>query len=258
MVSISLVSINIERSRHLDRVASFLLAQSPDVVCMQELCEKDIADFESLLSMRCVYAPSGRHPADPPETGGVVVGCAIFSHLPLLEHSIEYYAGSRDDAISPDIDTYFYNSALVVCDFEKAGTPFRIATTHFTWTPNGAANDAQRENVAALLGLLDSSEEFVLTGDFNAPRMYEGKPGEIFTQIASRYRDNIPPHYLTSIDIDLHRSGKIRPHELVDKMVDGVFSTPAYHVSDVELHTGISDHCAVSATVTRSLDPMEV
>ena len=34
-----LVSLNIERSRHLDRVCAFLQAARADVVCMQELME---------------------------------------------------------------------------------------------------------------------------------------------------------------------------------------------------------------------------
>ena len=91
----------------------------------------------------------------------------------------------------------------------------------------------------------------MLCGDFNAPRMYEGKPGEIFAMLAAKFKDNIPAIYETSIDVSLHRNGKTNAQELSDKMVDGLFTTPAYEASDVVLHPDISDHYAISATITR-------
>jgi hypothetical protein len=36
------------------------------------------------------------------------------------------------------------------------------------------------------------------------------------------------------------------------KMVDGLFSTPGYLVSDVELHSGVSDHMAITANVAKA------
>ena len=35
-------------------------------------------------------------------------------------------------------------------------------------------------------------------------------------------------------------------------MVDGVFSTDDYRVTKVVLHEGISDHCALSADISRA------
>jgi hypothetical protein len=35
-------------------------------------------------------------------------------------------------------------------------------------------------------------------------------------------------------------------------MVDGLFSTADYEVSAVALHQGVSDHCAVTAVVSKS------
>lgn len=246
MASVSLISINIERSKHLDVVSDFILAHRPDVVCMQELCHKDIPYFESLLGTQCVYAPSGRHPADPPETEGMIVGCGIFPRLKAIERGVEYYAGSVEDAESPNIEGIFRNNALILCDLEKDGTTFRVGTTHFTWTPDGNPNDAQRRNLPPLLAVLASAGEIVFTGDFNAPR-----GGEIFSSIAEKYTDNVPFDYVTSLDINLHRAGKLRPEELADKMVDGLFTTPAYSASDVVLHPGISDHYAITATISR-------
>ncbi len=34
-------------------------------------------------------------------------------------------------------------------------------------------------------------------------------------------------------------------------MVDGLFSTPDYAVSEARLHQGVSDHCAITAVVRK-------
>ena len=46
---LTLASINIERSKHLSRVFSFLEAVNPDVVCLQEVIEEDICAFRNRL-----------------------------------------------------------------------------------------------------------------------------------------------------------------------------------------------------------------
>ena len=97
-------------------------------------------------------------------------------------------------------------------------------------------------SVKRLLACLEPEEEFTLCGDFNAPR-----GGEIFTALAMRYQDNIPLEYASSIDGNLHRKGPL-PY-----MVDGLFTTPSYIASDVSLQSGVSDHCAILATVSGSL-----
>jgi len=91
-----------------------------------------------------------------------------------------------------------------------------------------------------LCAVLETLGDFVLAGDFNAPR---GK--EIFSLLAERYTDNIPQKYTSSIDGTLHKAGPL-PY-----MIDGIFSTPLYEVVDVEMVCGVSDHCAFKAFVTK-------
>jgi endonuclease/exonuclease/phosphatase family metal-dependent hydrolase len=135
------------------------------------------------------------------------------------------------------------NRIVLAADIQKDGRVFRIATTHLTWTPNGGPNGEQRRDAAALLHVLEGLSEFVLCGDFNAPR-----GGDIFSMLASRYKDNIPLQYTSSLDPNLHRAGQL------GLMVDGIFSTSAYTVSAVKMVSGISDHCALVATVSKTLD----
>ena len=170
-------------------------------------------------------------------------GVAIFSRLPVKAQSVRYYVG-RPDTVpdSDDNDPLTYNASnrmVVLCDIEKEGNLFRIGTTHFTWTPDGESTDEQRSDMKALLTLFDGAEEFVLAGDFNVSR-----GGELFGVLAQRYKDNVPPQYTTSIDGNLHRRGQL------NRMVDGIFSTPSYTVSDVEMISGVSDHCALVAQIS--------
>ena len=120
------------------------------------------------------------------------------------------------------------------------GQIFSISTTHFTWTPDGDANEYQRKDLENLMKILDGYKSFVLAGDFNAPR---GR--EIFSAIAAKYKDNIPLEYVSSIDSNLHRAPGLK------LMVDGLFSTPDYKVEDAELVCGVSDHCAIVAKISK-------
>lgn len=247
-----LISLNIERSKHLDLVLPFLREQQADVVCLQEVIERDFdALQEAIGAVERVYAPCIYHPA---EIELALEGDAIFSRVPLASQEVRYYRGTADDIKTmrlsekgdPTDAATDQTCALVLVDVEIEDARFSVGTTHFTWTPKGAATDEQRTDMRALLSIL-GEREVVLTGDFNAPR-----GGEIFAMLAERFKDNVPPHHKTSIDITIHRAGRDRPHELADKMVDGLFTSSDYVAESVELVNGVSDHMAIVATIRKA------
>ena len=228
-MTLHLVCTNVEGSNHLDKVLPFLSQEAPEFVSALEIHERDIPQFEQALGMSCLFVPMRRNPQG--ELGGI----GIFSRYGIVNSAVYWYDGnpiplapSSTDVITPG------RRPLIVCDIKKAGVRFRIATTHFVWTPDGTANDAQRIAVQRMFKLLDPLGDLVLCGDLNAPR---GR--EIFQRIEERYRDNIPAHYTTSLDGTLHRAGPL------ERMVDGLFSTTRYSVKDVRLVFGVSDHAAV-------------
>jgi len=246
MSGLKLISLNIERSLHLDTVLPLLREEKPDVVCAQELLARDIPVFAELLGPCIVFAPDGLHPADPPETEPVMEGCAIFSKLPTRKKGTTYYVGSQEHALLRESHTIPSDNSLVWAEVVCDDIGFFIATTHFTWTPEGKPTEKQRQDLDSMLSVLATHEDFVLCGDFNMPR-----GGELFTRLAGLYKDNIPLDYKTSLDIDIHRAGKTQAHELSDKMVDGLFTTPAYAASNVSLVKGVSDHMAIVATLAK-------
>jgi endonuclease/exonuclease/phosphatase family metal-dependent hydrolase len=241
--TLSVACLNIEMSAHLETVCNFLSRHKPEVVCVQELFERDVRQLSAALDgAKYVFGPMTRRANE-----NLVMGIALFSRLPTTHASQLFYRGSPDrlprfDPTTAQTKSQTQNHLVIACDVEKDNASFRIGTTHFPWTPDGRADDVQRNDLKILLEILDPLEEFVLCGDFNFPR-----GGDLFDVMAVRFKDNIPTRYLTSIDPILHRSGAL------ELMVDGVFSTPGYSVSDVELHTGISDHCAITFNVSRPL-----
>lgn len=241
MPSIRVVSINIERFRHLDTVTAFLKENPADVVTLQEVMERDLPLLESVLDMKSFYVPLCNY--DKPDEPKGVEGQAVFAK-DFVETSKAYYAGEWDPLTRFTEDKLEsivrIAKALSWVQIERGGQLFCVATTHFTWSERGEVTDLQRKDMQALLGLLKGIPEFVLTGDFNAPR---GR--ETWDTLAAKYKDNIPLKYTSSIDPLLHRASPL-PY-----VVDGVFTTPGYAASNVELHTGISDHCAITATISK-------
>ena len=247
--SLKLVCLNIEKDRHLDRIIPFLSEQMPDVFCAQEVYESSIPVIaEALPDSTYVYVPmTGRPKENPPQ----MQGAAIFSRLPIKTRDVRYYVGTPEtipDSDDNDPRTWNANNRMViVCDIASEKEDFRICTTHFTWSERGKATDKQLHDMRELLKILGSLDEFVLCGDFNVSRR-----GELFGMLAERYTDNVPFHYETSLDLELHRAAKLRRHEIAIKMIDGIFSTPAYTVSDVEMISGVSDHKALVATISHA------
>jgi endonuclease/exonuclease/phosphatase family metal-dependent hydrolase len=242
---LALASINIERSRHLSRVATFLRAQAPEVVCLQELVPDDLAALgDGLGYEHRFYIPMCRFP----EPGGArTVGVGILSRHAFASTEDVCYGGGGGgvDVLDRSSEearfrTNRYSVALV--GIGLGAETFTIGTTHFPWTDNARTSDFQRTACDTLLRLL-KGRSLVLAGDFNAPR---GK--EIFGRLATQWTDHIPPTQVSSLDPVLHRA----PH--LQLMVDGVFSTDDYSVSGVALHQGVSDHCAITCRIARNAD----
>ena len=243
---IKFASINIEGDSHRRSVVSFLREFGADVICFQELSAPSLAFFEHELGMKGYFLPIGSTNAVPQDKASPVepFGVALFSSFPISNIKTDYYDGGVGDVptiIHGDENTIW--RGLLQGTVTKGDERYNIAVTHFTRTPDGSASDKQRRDMRNLLNLLVKTPEVILCGDFNAPR-----GGEIFKMIADTYKDNIPPEYDTSLDSKLHRIERIEKGKKL--MVDGLFTTSAYIVSDAKLSEGVSDHKAVTAIIS--------
>lgn len=243
---LKLISLNLEGHRHFDLQMPFFRAESPDVLCLQEMLGSDFDFLKTGLGMNGIFAPMcterrvDREGNEVPDSRGV----GMLAKLPLQDAQAHYYLGDQgvmyefvsDTTPQDQICKVLLTGAVTASEGER----FSFGTTHFTWSKGGAADDTQRRDLRALFEKLGAFPDIILCGDFNAPRGQE-----IFAMIAQRYKDNIPARYTTSIDENLHRHGRI------EFMVDGLFSTPEYLAANVRLENGVSDHCAIVAEIAR-------
>jgi endonuclease/exonuclease/phosphatase family metal-dependent hydrolase len=128
------------------------------------------------------------------------------------------------------------------------GELYRIGTTHFWDSSDGHADTMQRTLMRRLIPTLEREPPHVLCGDFNIPRGHN----TLYDKLAVRYNESIPLHYHSSLDRNLHKLGKADLDEPIfdEYMVDYILTQEPYIATDTKLHFGVSDHAAVSSTLT--------
>lgn len=238
---IRLFSLNIEGDKHLDRIIPYLQKERPDIVCFQEVFKVDLPFFEKALKMKAHFTPTmdirDNNPYLSPKG---LWGLGIFSNRKNAVYNEHYYVGKKSK-----IQRFVKNNpnsgnrAISWISFKAEDKTYNIATTHFTWSPNGEPTVEQENIMGKLLLQLKQMEPIIVCGDFNAPR---GK--KIFKMLSDVYTDNIPSEVMTTIDKSLHREGNL------GIVVDGLFTSPNYRADTVEIIGGLSDHMAISARIT--------
>lgn len=245
---IKLISINAEWGKHHETIFPFLEKEKPDILCLQEIFEDELPIYEKLTGLKGYFKPECFFPVSGDDSNKKLFGPAILTRYE-TEFNFKYIVG--DDNNIPDFakpeDSYkernITNIVLIWANIKAEDeSMYKIATTHFTWTPEGLITKYQMEDMGELIKFLEEDlNKFVLVGDLNAPRGQEA-----FSLLAEKFKDNIPEEYDSSLDDEIHRlkgSKKL--------MVDGLFSTPEYLLSNVRLISGVSDHRAVVANITK-------
>ena len=241
-MALKLLTLNIEHDRHLSRVHAAIAEHKPDIVCLQECIESDCAYLASSGGYSVRYAVSGRVSRDSgPERNW---GVAVLSRVPVRRQTIGYY--SEDAHIRVLREPNDPRRVLLTTELEHGGQPYRIVTTHFTWTPNGEINDLQKADFPRMQALLSEYPDYVFCGDFNSPRGRE-MFGRFVNELA--LIDHLPTSVRTTLDARFHNAGAL---ELV---VDTVFSTRQYRALDIRVLEGISDHKGVLALLERRPEP---
>jgi endonuclease/exonuclease/phosphatase family metal-dependent hydrolase len=232
--------LNIEKNKHLDRVFPELKERDFDVICLQEVPEDAASRLASTLNASLFYVPMAWR-FDVEVQVERAFGLALFvrkdANIVAYDELI-YHTASPTDLPFPS------NRMLQYATIEKDGVRYHIGNTHFAWTPDGDATDAQHEELDVLFGLMDEKVRhgIILCGDFNAPR-----GGPIWEKLSLRFRDNIPSPVITTLDQEYHRAAPIF------YVVDGMFTSAHYEAYDIEVVSGISDHMLIAGNVVRVL-----
>lgn len=233
-MGLKLISLNIEGDKHWRRLLPFLDQERPDVVCLQELFQPDLDRLGAFTTIH--YRPTVNY-------RGSLMGPAILTSLPVKSINEKFYLGSADNVpvfTQPDSD----NRVVLWLTVTKNNQDFTVATTHFTWTPDGRPNPKQRRDLTGLITALEGIPEFVIGGDFNAPRRYSA-----YQTLAKKFTDHTPPAIKTTVDPRLHYANRENPGQLA-LVVDHLFSTPHYRAA-VTVRCGLSDHCALIAEIKK-------
>jgi len=178
----------------------------------------------------------------------------VFGHAIMTNHPVKlleknyYYHLEEDPGIipifdsSPELIPKTVNRALTVVEVLIDGVTYVVGNTHFTWTPDGLPNAWQEQDLPRLIEVSSKYPNLIMCGDFNAPR---GR-NPIWDILSEHFKDNIPAHIESTLDPLYHRAPEIL------RAVDGIFTTPGYVASNVNVRCGISDHCAVIADVQKT------
>lgn len=238
-----LVTLNVEGDRHLDRFLAVLRELQPSIVCLQELFEVDVPRVVQELGMsEYRYVPTmmitEENRVQFPLKGNW--GVALLTKLQVKSWEVFYYSQSSELRVFVEPNDSI--RAVIVATLSDGVDEYRVATTHFTWSPDGKPSELQRQDFARLKAILAQYPELILCGDFNAPR-----GGEMFSLFEQLYTDNVPQDVTTTIDNEWHYAKKD-----LQLVVDTIFSTPAYRVSNVQMLSGISDHLGVYGEVEKT------
>lgn len=244
--SITLLDLNMYQDFHLDTVRALIDTRRPDVLCLQEAPEYFARELAEKFGYKYHFAPMA-NVIRTEHTNQFFIGLILAWKPTLTQLDIEVseYRKVESGNANWDISPNYPARLLLTATLSLGEEIFRIATTHFTWTPDGGASEEQRTDMKALLALLSQYEDekgIIFCGDFNAPR-----GGEIFSMMSDRFTDHLPKDVVTTLDQTLHRAAPLL------LAVDSMFSTKEYSVSEFELVEGVSDHKGLFAKVSKSV-----
>ena len=242
---LKLVSLNIEGPKHYKTVFPFIDNENPDVLCIQE-APHEIRTFLQERGYKTTFAPMCRRTFRETEH---VIGILLATKLPLKTHLYYYWQSPKGvpSVYNPDHPYLSVSNAYLMATIIDNGQEYNIVTTHVMDTGNGASDSHQEKGVSLLIKSLSKEPTHIICGDFNMPRQHN----HLYEKFTKIYQDEIPKHYQSSLDRNLHRLGKAKIDQpIFDKfMVDYIFSQPEYEVTEERLEFGISDHAAVVANI---------
>jgi len=239
-----LISCNIEGDKHFSRLFPFFQTEKPDVLALQEVFECDLETIKQITGLKnCVFYPQAditKANIHLPMRGRW--GVAIFAKE-IIKHEAFYYFGHKNGVLNVfENDTPNLIDRVVLAVKARVNNQdFQVATVHFTWSSDGDVIDVQKKDYLSLKSFLAKYDKLILCGDFNTPR-----GGEIWADLAKTYTDNIPQEIYTTIDKNLHKSGKD-----IRLVIDTLFTSPHYLTRNVKVVANTSDHMAVVGEIKR-------
>jgi exonuclease III len=241
-----LIQLNVEGDAHLPLVKEFLTLEEPDVICLQEVFKKDLDSISPLRHTSFLPMLLERQSDGSLDERGI----AICSRFEQTNHTRYYYHKPQEILLEQDKTNQETKRQTIqhgVLRTTIDGISF--ASIHHTWTQHGhMPSDYQKKDTRVLMKYLQTIAPTIICGDFNIPRGYN----ECYNDLTAYLVDCVPDSIASSMYIPLHRvrTNPVVAAEVARYMVDYIFRTPkSPNVSGVTSKCGMSDHCALIATI---------
>ncbi|MFT7619556.1 MAG: endonuclease/exonuclease/phosphatase family metal-dependent hydrolase [Planctomycetota bacterium] len=191
--------IGMDKKRDLARIAAVIASADPDVVGLQEIGSKAMADeLARLTGMPAIFGPS--------KSSDKAYGDAILCKHPFKwvgNLSLPTASTSRYQAMAIDVD---------LSSVYGEGSSVRVINTHFDWTDSLGSKKARRDSVKVIEQefCADFHGPAILTGDLNAipgspPLLDLGEVGWHLTQLGQPMETHGAPNPTKQIDYLLVR-----------------------------------------------------
>lgn len=240
-MSVSFFTLNIEADKHKGNIEAYLKTNNPDVVFLQEVYKIHAEEWASKYGYHLSFAPHVdfniyEHIFKPLGEWGI----ATLTKNKPTKVKIDYY--SEPPLVIPHdfMKVLKHPRALLVSQIKEDGNIYSFVNTHFTWALTEDADIAQYPDYQRMQKLLDKLPSFLLAGDLNTNR-----GSRVYRELASRYIDHLPKNLESTLDPVLFRKPELK------LVVDHLFSTPDYKISNVQVLTGLSDHCGITCSVMK-------
>lgn len=241
-MALTFLSLNIEADLHLDVITDYLAINQPDVVSLQEVYLIHAQALANQFGYHLEFATNvnftvTEHIFKPLGEWGI----ATLTKIKPSNSQAIYY--SEPPIIIPKEFMKFlkHPRSLLVTTIISENKEYVIGNTHFTWAMPNDADVAQAADFARFQKILTTIPSIILSGDFNAPR-----ESRVYQELAKRYMSHVPLTVTSTLDPELFRKKELK----LKLVVDHLFSTPDYHIEDVKVLTGLSDHCGISAIIS--------
>jgi endonuclease/exonuclease/phosphatase family metal-dependent hydrolase len=167
-MKIKILSWNIWRGKYLNKAVDLLQQNSPDIICLQEIVEKDVDNKRENLAgiiakklkynfVYCRAFTTDRHE--------IVydLGNAILSKHQILDSTCFELSGLKDYLKNSETEPRGAIKAI----FQFGSRKINVITTHLAYSHELLPSKLRDKQVTKLLKIIEK-ENTVLTGDFNA------------------------------------------------------------------------------------------
>lgn len=242
-MSLTFLSLNIEADLHLDSITDYLSNNKPDVVCLQEVYLVHARAWAKQFGYYLEFATNvnftiSEHIFKPLGEWGI----ATLTKIKPASSWMAYY--TKPPLVIPHefMKVLKHPRSLLVTTVIVDKSEYVFANTHFTWAMPKDADVAQADDFARFKDLLTRTPSLVLSGDFNASR-----ESLVYKDLSASYISHVPQSVESTLDPELFRKKDLK----LKLVVDHLFSTPDYAISNVQVLSGLSDHCGISATISK-------